>query len=117
MPYADMFLYDVKCFDEQKHKEYTGVSNKLILENLKKISDTTNKDIIIRIPVIHGVNDDEKEMGMIAEFLKGIRYTSVDLLPYHKMGEHKYDALDMAYTEFEVPDKAVIEQYKKLFVR
>ena len=117
MPYADMFLYDVKCFDEQKHKEYTGVSNKLILENLKKISDTTNKDIIIRIPVIHGVNDDEKEMGMIAEFLKGIRYTSVDLLPYHKMGEHKYDALDMAYTEFEVPDKAVIDGYKKLFVR
>ena len=117
MPYADMFLYDVKCFDEQKHKEYTGVSNKLILENLKKISDTTNKDIIIRIPVVHGVNDDEKEMGMIAEFLKGIRYTSVDLLPYHKMGEHKYDALDMAYTEFEVPDKAVIDGYKKLFVR
>ena len=117
MPYADLFLYDVKCFDEQKHKEYTGVSNKLILENLKKISDTTNKDIIIRIPVIHGVNDDEKEMGMIAEFLKGIRYTSVDLLPYHKMGEHKYDALDMAYTEFEVPDKAVIDGYKKLFVR
>lgn len=117
MPYADMFLYDVKCFDEQKHKEYTGVSNKLILENLKKISDTTNKEIIIRIPVIHGVNDDEKEMGMIAEFLKGIRYTSVDLLPYHKMGEHKYDALDMAYTEFEVPDKAVIDGYKKLFVR
>ena len=117
MPYADMFLYDVKCFDEQKHKEYTGVSNKLILENLKKISDTTNKDIIIRIPVIHGVNDDEKEMGMIAEFLKGIRYTSVDLLPYHKMGEHKYDALDMAYTEFEVPDKAVIDGYKKLLVK
>ena len=117
MPYADMFLYDVKCFDEQKHKEYTGVSNKLILENLKKISDTTNKEIIIRIPVIHGVNDDEKEMGMIAEFLKGIRYTSVDLLPYHKMGEHKYDALDMAYTEFEVPDKAVIDGYKKLFVK
>ena len=117
MPYADMFLYDVKCFDEQKHKEYTGVSNKLILENLKKITDTGDKEIIIRIPVIHGVNDDEKEMGMIAEFLKGIRYTSVDLLPYHKMGEHKYDALDMAYTEFEVPDKAVIEQYKKLFVR
>lgn len=117
MPYADMFLYDVKCFDEQKHKEYTGVSNKLILENLKKISDTGDKEIIIRIPVIHGVNDDEKEMGMIAEFLKGIRYTSVDLLPYHKMGEHKYDALDMAYTEFEVPDKAVIDGYKKLFVR
>lgn len=117
MPYADMFLYDVKCFDEQKHKEYTGVSNKLILENLKKISDTGDKEIIIRIPVIHGVNDDEKEMGMIAEFLKGIRYTSVDLLPYHKMGEHKYDALDMAYTEFEVPDKAVIDGYKKLFVK
>ena len=117
MPYADMFLYDVKCFDEQKHKEYTGVSNKLILENLKKISDTGDKEIIIRIPVIHGVNDDEKEMGMIAEFLKGIRYTSVDLLPYHKMGEHKYDALDMDYTEFEVPDKAVIDGYKKLFVK
>ncbi len=117
LPYTDLFLYDVKCFDEQKHKEYTGVSNKLILDNLKKLSEKADVGIIIRIPVIHGVNDDEKEIRLIAEFLKDIRYTAVEFLPYHKMGEHKYTALDMEYTEFEVPDKAVVEEYKKLFVR
>lgn len=117
LPYTDLFLYDIKCFDEEKHKNYTGVSNKLILENLKKLSDTTDKEIIIRIPVIHGVNDDENEMGMIADFLRVIRYKAVELLPYHKMGEHKYDALNMEYTQYEVPDKSVIEKYKKLLVK
>ncbi len=117
LPYTDLFLYDVKCFDEQKHKEYTGVSNKLILENLKKLSDKTDVDIIIRIPVICGVNDDTQEMERMAEFLKSIRCSAVELLPYHKMGEHKYDALDMEYTQYEVPDKAIIEEYKKLFLK
>ena len=115
LPYTDLFLYDVKCFDEEKHKEFTGVSNKLILENLKKISDDTDKDIIIRIPVINGVNADREEMEKIAGFLKNIRKSAVELLPYHRMGEHKYDALDMEYTQYEVPDKEVIEEYKKLF--
>ena len=115
VPYTDLFLYDVKCFDEEKHKEYTNLSNKLILENLQKLSSKTDTDIIVRIPVIHGVNDDEKEMQAMAAFLKNIRKKAVELLPYHKMGEHKYDALDMEYTQFEVPDKAVVEEYKKLF--
>lgn len=116
LPYTDLLLYDIKCFDEEKHKNYTGVSNKLILENLKKLSDSTDKEIIIRIPVIHGVNDDDNEMGMIADFLKTIRYNAVELLPYHKMGEHKYNALEMVYSEFEVPNKETLEAYKKLFV-
>ena len=54
---------------------------------------------------------------MISDFLKSIRYKSAELLPYHKMGEHKYDALDMEYTQYEVPDKTVVEEYKKLFAK
>ncbi len=117
LPYTDLFLYDVKCLDDKKHKEFTGVSNKLILENLKKLSNTTDVDIIIRIPVINGVNADKDEMEDIAEHLKNTRYKTVELLPYHRMGEHKYDALGMDYTQFEAPDKQVIEEYKKLFIK
>ena len=108
-----MFLYDVKAFSEKLHKEGTGVSNSLILENLKRLSGRA--EIIIRIPVIGGYNDNIDELTRIAEFLKGIECSKVELLPYHAMGEHKYDALNMEREKFSVPDKADMEEYKKLF--
>lgn len=113
LPYTDLFLYDVKAFSEKLHKEGTGVSNSLILENLKRLSGRA--EIIIRIPVIGGYNDNIDELTRIAEFLKGIECSKVELLPYHAMGEHKYDALNMEREKFSVPDKADMEEYKKLF--
>ena len=68
LPYTDLFLYDVKAFSEELHKEGTGVSNSLILENLKRLSGRA--EIIIRIPVIGGYNDNIDELTRIAEFLK-----------------------------------------------
>ena len=113
MPYTDIFLYDVKCFSEELHKEGTGVSNKIILENLKKLSETFKGDIIIRIPVIKGYN--ESELKDIAEFLKPLNIKDVELLPYHQMGEHKYEALNIPCETFAVPDNTKMEEYKKLF--
>ena len=113
MPYTDLFLYDVKCLSEDLHKEGTGVSNKRILENLEKLSETFKGDIIVRIPVILGYN--ETELEEIAEFLKPLNIKEVELLPYHKMGEHKYDALNMDCETFAVPDNTKMEEYKKLF--
>ena len=112
MPYTDLFLYDVKCFSEELHINGTGVSNKLILENLKKLSENYKGDIIIRIPLIGGFNDNDEEMHKISEFIKKIKHKSVELLPYHKMGEHKYDALDMEFTAYDVPD---VGKYKQTF--
>ena len=115
LPYTDLFLYDVKCFTEELHKKGTGASNKKILENLQKISESFSGDIIIRIPIITGFNDDIEELKKIADMLKSIKYTSVELLPYHRMGENKYNAIDMQCTLYEVPSKEKMEEYKKLF--
>ncbi len=121
MPYTDMFLYDVKLADEQKHKKRTGVSNKLILENLNRLSAAFQGEIIIRIPVIGGVNDSLDEMNGIADILRDVSYKSVELLPYHKMGEHKFEAIGRAPETFTVPSdesisefKAIIEQKHKM---
>jgi len=120
MPYTDLFLYDVKCISDDLHIERTGVSNKLILENLKKMSDNIlsgnyKGDIIIRIPVIGGFNDNIHEMHKIVEFLKDIKYKYVELLPYHKIGEHKYEALNMDSKNFSVPEKEYIVMLRKVF--
>ena len=117
MPYTNLFLYDVKCFSESLHIEGTGVSNKHILENLKKLSANFSGDIIIRIPIMTGFNDDIDEIQKIAEFLKDIKTKEVELLPYHKMGEHKYGALDMSVKNYGVPTKEKMEEYKRIFTK
>ena len=117
LPYTDLFLYDVKCFSEKLHTEGTGVSNKLILENLKKLSAKSACDIIIRIPVIGGYNDNTKELELVADFLKSIKTKAVELLPYHKMGVHKYNALAMAVENYDVPTKEQMEEYKGLIAK
>ena len=112
LPYTDLFLYDVKAFSEDLHKQGTGVSNKLILENLLRLSGKC--DIIIRIPVIGGFNDDMDEMKRIAVFLKDIRCQKIEPLPYHSMGEHKYSALGMNYKKYSVPNQETMEEIKTI---
>ena len=68
MPYTDLFLYDIKLFDPQKHRQYIGAGNELILENLRKLFSTGTK-IWIRIPVVPGINDSSEEMQAIRHFL------------------------------------------------
>jgi pyruvate formate lyase activating enzyme len=99
IPYTDTFLYDIKCISDDKHKRGTGVSNALILENLERLSER-GCDIVIRIPVIPGFNDDAYEVEKIKEHLKKIRCRNIEYLPYHKMGEHKYKALGLEFKNF-----------------
>lgn len=90
---VDLFLYDVKVINDQKHKEYTGVSNKIILENLEKLSKK-GKKIVIRIPLMAGVNDDQENIKKTVEFLLPLRnIKEINLLPYHKGGAEKYKKL------------------------
>lgn len=114
LPYTDLFLYDIKAFDDETHKKYVGVSNVLILENLKKLFEK-NANVWIRVPVIPTVNDNVGEMLKIKTFLQPFNPLKVELLPYHKMGEYKYDALGLEMTKFEVPDKEKIDELKKIF--
>lgn len=89
---TDLFLYDVKAADPDRHKQLTRVDNHLILENLKRLSDA-GKQIYVRIPFIPGSNDDQIED--IAKILKPLNIEKVEVMPYHKLGNSKYAALDI----------------------
>ncbi len=93
LPYVDLFLFDYKLSDPEKHKSYTGVSNEKILENLKFLSEQGAR-ITLRAPIIPGVNDHEAHFWAIAEISR--RFSAirgVEVLPYHNWGEHKYEEI------------------------
>lgn len=115
IPYTDLFLYDIKCMDNEAHKKWVGADNTLILDNLKKLLKS-DAHIWVRVPVIGGVNDSTEEMQKIKAFFDENGYPEkVELLPYHAMGEHKYSAIGKEVTVFEVPDKDKMEKLKKIF--
>ena len=95
-PKVDLFLYDLKLMDNERHKKYTGVSNEIILENLEKLSSVRN-NIFIRFPVIPGINDDYQNIRKLGEFLSSLEITQVNLLSYHYIGKDKYRRLGSAY--------------------
>jgi pyruvate formate lyase activating enzyme len=111
---VDLFLYDLKMMDEKKHKEYTGKSNKVILENLKKLLKKAKK-VVVRIPLIPGINDDEKNIQETAEFVCSLkRVQQISLLPYHNLGEGKYKRLERSYIQnVPLPSKELLEKVKK----
>jgi pyruvate formate lyase activating enzyme len=89
--YTDLFLYDLKHMDPQKHKEYTGVSNEKILKNLVRLSEAGNM-IKIRIPLIEGFNSDNENISASAKFIRNLsgEPKQVCLLPYHDLAINKY---------------------------
>lgn len=89
--YTDLFLYDVKVINDETHKKVTGVSNALILDNLRKLS--IMKKIIVRFPLIPGVNDSEKDVAELGGFISSIHLKEVSILPYHTGGVEKIKKL------------------------
>ena len=115
LPCTDLFLYDVKCFDSEKHKQYTGVGNELILENLKRLL-ATDKSVWIRIPIIPTINDTEEELQGIKEYIFSCgKSAKFELLPYHAMGEHKYAAIGKETQIFSVPGEEKMKHLKNIF--
>ncbi|MFZ5826569.1 MAG: glycyl-radical enzyme activating protein [Bacillota bacterium] len=103
---TDLFLYDLKLMDDAEHRRYTGVSNKVILENLRELS-RNHGNITIRIPIVPGITDQEENLLAIGRFaagLDGVR--AIHLLPYHKAGVEKYRRLRKPYRlpDTEPPD-------------
>lgn len=118
LPYVDTFLYDVKVMNPELHKKYIGVDNRLILENLVKLSDAGAR-IYIRIPTVKEVNGNDENMKATIQFLKehNIHPAQVNLLPYHNTGSSKYPKLDMEYkgTDLTAPTNEEMEGFVKLF--
>ena len=93
---VDLFLYDIKHMDYEKHKKCMGVSNVVILENLKKLAGGGSRTWI-RIPVIPGINDDDINIKRTCEYISSLNLRDVYLLPYHNIARDKYKRLDMEY--------------------
>lgn len=100
MPYIDVFLYDMKFVDDERHKKFTGVPAAPILDNLKKLHDT-GANINVRIPVIGNVNADDEELLRMCAWLKEnkMRSCKINLLPYHDAGSVKYGRLRLPYED------------------
>ncbi len=112
----DMIFMDLKHIDSDIHKKYTGVSNEKILENMKKLQHMTG-EIIIRIPVIGGVNDDEDNIRRSAAFVyKNIPKAKIELLPYHSLAMVKYEAIGMPYQNeaFYRPSAEEMDSLRKI---
>ncbi len=99
LPFLDTYLLDIKHTNPEKHKEFTGRSNELMLENARKIAESGETQLVIRVPVIPTFNDTPEEIRDIAAFadkLPGVR--RIHLLPYHRLGSDKYERLGRTYT-------------------
>lgn len=95
--YTALFLYDLKLMDDARHRKFTGVSNRLILSNLRRLS-AAGAQIIVRIPLIPGVNDDAQNLHLTQQFLASLPHAvGVEVLPYHDIAQAKYAALDLVY--------------------
>ena len=93
LPYLDLVLYDHKLLDDRLHKKFTGVSNKNILENFVRLGKS-GIEVIVRRPVIPGVNDSSEEINRLGVFLQENNGVSkIDLLPYHALSADKYTRL------------------------
>jgi len=100
LPSLDLILLDIKHMDSEEHARMTGVGNERILDNARRLG-SLGFPVLIRVPLIPGYNDTEKNIRCMAEFLRDQHFSQVELMPYHKFGQSKYQALGQPFTTFE----------------
>jgi pyruvate formate lyase activating enzyme len=96
LPDLDLLMYDVKHMDPLKHERHTGASNTTILANLARLA-TEDVEIVVRVPVVPGFNDQPADIGEIADFVDSLSLRSVQLLPYHRYAQDKYARLGRTF--------------------
>ena len=93
----DLFLYDVKLMDDARHRLFTGAPNRRILANLRALA-AHGHQIVLRVPVVPGINDDEENLDAVRRFAAGLpTLAGLDLLPYHRIGVDKYARVGRTY--------------------
>lgn len=114
---VDLLIYDIKHMDEIKHIDGTGKSNRLILENLKRLCMETDKEIVIHIPLISGFNDDDKNITKTAEFISSLnKIKQIDLLPFNELasGSYKTLGLDWEYADTKRQSQKQLFRLKRI---
>lgn len=117
LPYTDLFLYDLKLLDEEMHRRYTGVSNRLILDNLTWLSSQKAR-IWLRLIMIKGVNDGDEPIRAVINWLntQAVSLSQINLLPYHDFGRDKYQRLGRECTQnFVRPNDERLARIQALF--
>jgi pyruvate formate lyase activating enzyme len=112
---TDLFLYDLKLMNDTKHREFTGVSNHRVLENLRLLIDW-NKNVIIRLPLIPALNDDEESIRALGTFVASLQtIREIHVLPYHRSGIEKYQRIGSVYSmaSLEVPLQEMLQSVVK----
>ena len=121
IPDTDIFITDIKQLDSEVHRQNTGAGNELILKNIRRLAET-GKPIILRLPVIPGVNDSPEYIDNVSEFIKenlGSSVKQVQFLRFRRLGEEKYKSLGLPYNmgEIEIGREEFEEQIRKLVGR
>ncbi len=110
----DCVFVDIKHMDEAQHKMLTGVGNRTILANIAALSQWHPR-VIVRVPLIRGINDSEENFRTLCAFLKAeTRVSGVELLPYHDYGQAKYEAVGAGFHTFSAPDDETIARFQQL---
>ncbi len=117
IPYASLFLYDLKLANDEEHRKYTGVSNKPILENLDLIIKSRKK-VVIRIPLIQDITDTDNNLKALRDIIR--KYSGiqrVDLLPFHNIAKSKYERFGKEYRlgNADAYDRVKAEQISDYF--
>ena len=114
---TDLILYDLKCMDDARHKEFTGVSNVPIIDNLKRLA-ANRTEVWVRIPLVPGVNDDDDNIRRTIAFLSSLKtIRRVGLLPYHSGGLEKARRIgqESHFRKFETPSEERIAAVEAAF--
>ncbi len=105
-PHCDLIYFDLKHLDADLHREFTGQSNKIILENFERLVKV-HPNVIVRLPLVPGYNDDDEHLLHLTSYLASIQADlKVELIPYHKLGRSKYERLGL---EFLLPDIPTVD--------
>ena len=109
-------LFDMKIMDPEKHRYYTGVAPDVIRSNLERLVQEAGmgEKIVIRVPLIHGVNDDMDNLTALRDYMQSLGLKTVNLLPYHNMGLGKAREAGITQEEFETPSNEILEQARTL---
>lgn len=117
LPYTDLFLYDIKCISNDRHRKFTGTDNTRLLENYQRLL-SLGCHVIVRIPMIPECNANDEEFPKIAAFLHDYPPDAVECLPYHAMGENKFRALGLGEPpRFSHLTASAIQKYREMLIQ
>lgn len=114
IPHVDLFMVSLKHFDEKEHQKLIGVSNRLILENVRLLS-TKKTPLRLRFVLLPGHTDTNANLKSLIQFCKSVSFEGLEVLPYHQMGLEKWKQLGREYELSEVspPSDQEVEQFKQ----